>query len=160
MQFKLYVLEVQIYFKNRLISKINHHIFQPFLRNLWHIHFVSGIANGQEQKRAFVVGAVEDIFQKIHGRRRVREGRQARLVDCRNQKPASDANGFLHVIMFFFFWSRGLGKHDYQPRGSFQKWFPPIRSQRREVFEPLFGHSTVVAVVFFLLGSGSNLLFY
>jgi hypothetical protein len=74
-------------------------------------------------------------------------------VERGQEKPRGNADRLLHVVMFGLFLSRGDlrdaevdSKDNNQICRSFEKFFVPVRAERRKRFQPLVGHTEFITL--------------
>ena len=75
---------------------------ERFLGDGGDLSVVRGKSDGKEKVRFLVCGSLENLAQKTHGARCMRQRGQSHPVQSGNQKATSDADGFLDVVVLNF----------------------------------------------------------
>jgi hypothetical protein len=105
-----------------------------------HHGVVGGVAHGQQQEGALIVGALEDPRQELHGTRRVRQRHEPRQVNSGDEHARRDADGLVDVVHLVRRAGRVVVLHhledDDQPGGRLQERLVLIGADGSEVAQP------------------------
>lgn len=121
-----------------------------------------GVADGDEEERAFVFRALEDAGEERHGAWGVDEGGESGVAEGGKEEAGSESDAFVDVVVFAFlsvFEGVIEAEDGDEAGGGFEEWFMPVGSEGAEGFEPFIGEAVFVVLAFFGFGGFADLAF-
>ena len=120
---------------------------------------VGGVAQGDHHVGAFVVWAVEDFFEELHGAWGVGEGCQACFMGGGEEEACGDAYGFVEVVDLSAVVGGAECHDDDEPGYGVDVGFVWVGFEGFEVVEPAVGGLVVVEGAFDFFDFGADVVF-